>query len=149
MSNQDFSFMLHQQHECLFHTWQSVDIDALEELLKVCWSISFARTHASRQKLKVKSTWTCWLGIGLHVTFCLDHSSSYFFGSLVTGFSGFGTVESDFSLRPACGKRITVILTILLISPLRDPTHQQQGYELLWNSIDGQWVITTFTWVFW
>ena len=61
---------------------------------------------------------TCAGPWALHVTICLDHSSSFFFGGLTAGFFGTGIVESDFSLITSCSKRITIIIS-LLISPLR------------------------------
>ncbi|KAI2502195.1 hypothetical protein MHU86_12247 [Fragilaria crotonensis] len=97
MSNRDFSILLQQQRERLLHTWQSTEIDALEEQFDDMKQLlaQDARIKAIIENEKVLTSFAeAWAPFDSKRFDPLK----LFFGGLATIFPGTATVESDFSL---------------------------------------------------
>ncbi|KAI2494769.1 hypothetical protein MHU86_19764 [Fragilaria crotonensis] len=96
VSNRDFSILIQQQRERLLHTWQSAEIDTLEELfndLKLLLAQD-ARIRAIVESEKHSSSFAeAWAPFDKQFA-----PLKQFFGGLATVFPGTATVESDFSL---------------------------------------------------
>ncbi len=88
--------MIQQQRECLLHTWQSAEIDTLEELfndLKLLLAQD-ARNRAIVETEKHSSSFSeAWAPFDKQFA-----PLKQFFGGLATVFPGTATVESNFSL---------------------------------------------------
>ena len=126
MSNRDFSILLQQQRERLLHTWQSAEIDALEE----CFD---DMKQLPAQDARVKAIVESEKQLGSFAEAWAPFDNRFeplkrFFGGLATVFPGTATVESDFSLINWEKDDFRAQLTDLSLEGI---LHSKQYFELL------------------